>query len=172
MGGGGGGRCNGNMCPEIPSRLRHFPPQKQKVVPCYSVLVLPPQFRHSAPVPFMHVSLSFCRVNLWGTILRDCVLDKKYLKLELRLFISLSPGEAEIGMNCSCHVLLHNSWVEITMKCFAEILKISRENVHCKIQFRALTNAEYRKKRPSGPLRTFHFFFPLLQFCFLINYSL
>lgn len=84
---------------------------------------------------------------------------QKNLKLELRLFVSLPPGEAEIWMNCSYHVLLHNSWVEITMKCFAEILKISRENVHCKIHFRALTNTEYRKKRPWRPLRRLCFTF-------------
>lgn len=139
--GGGGSRCSGNMCPEIPSRLRLLPSQKQKVVPHFCVLVLSPQFTHSAPVPFVYMSLSLCRVNLRGAILRDCVLDeKKVLKLELRFFISLPSGEAEIWMNCSCHVLLHNSWVEITMKFLAEILKISRENVLCKILFRALTN--------------------------------
>lgn len=75
--GGGGSRCSENMCPEIPSRLCLLPSQKQKVVPRFCVLVLPPQFTHSAPVPFVHMSLSLCRVNLRGTILRDCVLDKK-----------------------------------------------------------------------------------------------
>lgn len=120
---GGGGRRSWSMLPEIPSRLRHFPSQKQMVVPHHCALVLCPCFGHPAPIPFVHVSLSFCRVHLWHTVLRDCVPNKNNLKLELRLFISLPPGETEIGLNCSCHVLLHNSWVEITMKCFAEILR-------------------------------------------------
>lgn len=49
---------------EIPSRLHHFPLQKQKVVPHCHVLVLYPQLSHSAPVPFEYMSLPICRIVL------------------------------------------------------------------------------------------------------------
>lgn len=93
MEGGGGGRPSWSVRPEIPSRLHHFPPQKQKVVPRYCELVLPSQF---CPCTFCARVLTILQSKSLRYHFERLCAGQKNLKLELRLFVSLPPGEAEI----------------------------------------------------------------------------
>lgn len=112
------------------------------------------------------VSLKYCFKRLCTGQKKPKTRKPKTSNTKAEILVPLPP---EIWMNFSCHVLLHNSWLEITIKCFAEILQIKKENMHCKIQFRALINTKYRKERPSGLLRGLLFTFSFLYCSFVFS---